>query len=438
MQHVVTLDDTVISTSDHLPLLMEFETMIIQTKHISPKKCIAWNKCNESNILEYQHKLTIALNQNLANSKGISPDKINDVIVQSINSAQTVLPRSNFNKFVKPYWNALVKQAHAKSRCLRRQWIAEGRPRGGGFSSYRAYKCAKSEFRKTQRLESEKYLSNSIEELNEAAETDYRLFWKLLRKRNNRDNFRCSELHVGDLDFTDDNVVEGFKTHYESIFCNDLDYPNANFYDYVTTAVNTHCLSDAGELGFILHSPVTDEELNRVIKSLKKRKSPGIDDILNEHVIYGGPSLSNALVTLLNTILRCENIPKQWKTGIIIPLYKGRGKSKSDPYSYRPITLLTCFNKLFEKVILDRFNNFLNTSPQAFPNTQQHGFQKGLSCITAAFNLQETIYQQIERKSDVFAAFLDIKGAFDVVWHKGLFYKLGNLGIKGKLLRLLI
>ena len=44
----------------------------------------------------------------------------------------------------------------------------------------------------------------------------------------------------------------------------------------------------------------------------------------------------------------------------------------------------------------------------------------------------------MEQKSKVYVAYLDIKGAYDCVRHCGLFVKLGELGITGKMLRVLI
>ena len=54
-----------------------------------------------------------------------------------------------------------------------------------------------------------------------------------------------------------------------------------------------------------------------------------------------------------------------------------------------------------------------------------------------AFNLQETIYHQLEQRSNVYVAQLDIKGAFDAVWIDGLFYKLQQLGINKRIYRVL-
>ena len=86
---------------------------------------------------------------------------------------------------------------------------------------------------------------------------------------------------------------------------------------------------------------------------------------------------------------------------------------------------------------MERINTFLHQLPQRFPCPQQQGFQKQLSCNTAAFNLQETILYNLELNSNVYVAFLDIRKAFDTVWHDALLYKLDQIGIKGKIWRLI-
>ena len=140
---------------------------------------------------------------------------------------------------------------------------------------------------------------------------------------------------------------------------------------------------------------------------------------------------------LFNSKLSSERTPECWKTSIIIPLYKGNGKNKKLPNRYRPMSLLSCFNKVFEIVVLEKCPSFLKINGTKFPCSQQQGFQKVLSFITTSFNLQESVFYQIEQRSKAYVAYLDIKGAYDFVWHSGLFVKLGRLGINGKLLRVL-
>ena len=93
-----------------------------------------------------------------------------------------------------------------------------------------------------------------------------------------------------------------------------------------------------------------------------------------------------------NSVLHHERTPAQWAKNVLVPIFKGKGKSKSDPGSYRPVSLMPCLSKLFEKIVLKRLNNALAIARPNFPNPQQQGFRKHLSCITTAFNLQETIF----------------------------------------------
>ncbi len=58
--------------------------------------------------------------------------------------------------------------------------------------------------------------------------------------------------------------------------------------------------------------------------------------------------------------------------------------------------------------------------------------------MTASFNLQESIYYNLEMGCNVFVAFLDVQKAFDSVWHDALFVKLHSLGIAGKIWNVLV
>ena len=115
-------------------------------------------------------------------------------------------------------------------------------------------------------------------------------------------------------------------------------------------------------------------ELERAVGSLPRKKSPGHDFILNEHLIHGGESVKKLLLLLFNSVAQNACVPDDWQTSIIIPIFKGKGKEKSDPSSNRPISLIPVISKLFEKVILNRITRFLKTTSVNFPNPQQQGF----------------------------------------------------------------
>ncbi|CAC5409893.1 unnamed protein product [Mytilus coruscus] len=81
-----------------------------------------------------------------------------------------------YNPHTKPYWNADMKKAHTKERNMRRVWMQDGRPRGMQHESYFNYKLAKRDFRNIQKL--------ANDDINNAAECDIRLFWKLIKHNN--------------------------------------------------------------------------------------------------------------------------------------------------------------------------------------------------------------------------------------------------------------
>jgi hypothetical protein len=124
--------------------------------------------------------------------------------------------------------------------------------------------------------------------------------------------------------------------------------------------------------------------------------------------------------------------------GMIILVFKHNGKPRTQPINYRPITLLPCIYKLFEKVLHERINNRVNENKRAFPNRQQNAYQKCKGALTASFNLPEGIYQNNELNSFVYVCMLDTKQAIDTVWLDNVFYKMIKLGVTCKIWTLLV
>ena len=89
--------------------------------------------------------------------------------------------------------------------------INENRPRGRQNQSYLNYKNAKSNFRRLQRQESEKYYDKIYSDLDEDAGLDFKVFWKMLRNKKQRSNATCSKLTVNNHVYTpESNVPNGY------------------------------------------------------------------------------------------------------------------------------------------------------------------------------------------------------------------------------------
>ncbi|GFY21578.1 RNA-directed DNA polymerase from mobile element jockey [Trichonephila clavipes] len=137
---------------------------------------------------------------------------------------------------------------------------------------------------------------------------------------------------------------------------------------------------------------------------------------------------------LINKILTHNYLPKTWKEAIIFPILKP-GKSKNNPSSYRPISLLSTLSKITESIILTRLKNIIYINNIINPN--QYGFTNKLSTLHPLLNLTEAISEGFQRKKSTGAVFLDIQKAFDHVWLTGLTYKLITYSIPPPLICLL-
>jgi hypothetical protein len=130
---------------------------------------------------------------------------------------------------------------------------------------------------------------------------------------------------------------------------------------------------------------------------LKNNKACGHDKIAFEHLKYGGRLLLRHLHHLFNMCLQCGYVPCEWKRSIIIPLFKGGNKSRTDTNSYRGISLVPSIAKVLEKLIEIELSKLRTDSP----NRQQVACKKCLSSINTAFNLQEVKIHHIEKNGTI-------------------------------------
>lgn len=419
-------------TSDHLPVGINIDNHVKnRILHKSFKSLPAWHKAESCKLEQYQEHVSREsawlLDRHL--------DCVNDIenFCSDLNymlhdDASTTIPTSKYRPYLKPEWTPKVKHLHALERRKRRIWISEGRPRGMCHESYKNYKRAKRDFRNGLQSAHDEFTTKAFKDID-----DVRLFWKLIKRQRPRSSRSYPEIELGEDTFTDpSDIANAFAHHFKDVYNpKDNDSFNPVFYQSIETqykSLKTETMLN----NFFPGGDISMDEISTLIRDLKRRKAPGKDFIQNEHIIYGGSELKLCLLHLFNSIIKSGQIPDSWKRDIIVPIHKGGNKPKKSPDSYRPIALLPCLLKLFEKILLTRIKSHV-LSPSDFPNAQQQGFQPKLGCLTASFNLQETIFHNIERGSPVYVAFLDTQKAFDTVWRHGLMYKLHRLGVSGRL-----
>ena len=114
------------------------------------------------------------------------------------------------------------------------------------------------------------------------------------------------------------------------------------------------------------------------------------------------------------------------KIAKVIPIHK-KGPT-NDVNNYRPISLLSTFSKIMEKLMAVRLNDFLQLHSIIYPN--QFGFRAGCSTTHSLISIIETINKTIEQKKFGCGVFIDLKKAIDTVNHNILLQKLEHYGIR--------
>jgi hypothetical protein len=134
-------------------------------------------------------------------------------------------------------------------------------------------------------------------------------------------------------------------------------------------------------------APVTVTEMEREIASLNKNSSVGCDKIPMLLIKQCLGYIIKPLVHIYNVSFQSGIFPDQMKTAKIKPLFK-KG-DKQNMQNYRPISVLSVFYKMLEKLMYNRLLLFLKQ--QYILTHAQHGFRENKSTETASQSFIESV-----------------------------------------------
>ena len=160
---------------------------------------------------------------------------------------------------------------------------------------------------------------------------------------------------------------------------------------------------------------------------MKPMKAPGHDSI-GTKIIHLCPDIfAENLSKIFNNAILQGVYPDAMKIAKVIALFKGGIKSNLN--NYRPISLLSQFDKIFEKILCKRFVAFLEQKQILF--CHQYGFRKLYSTAMALIEITDNIKRLLDERNCVIGIFIDFKKAFDTVDHEIMLRKLDCYDIRG-------
>ena len=123
----------------------------------------------------------------------------------------------------------------------------------------------------------------------------------------------------------------------------------------------------------------------------------------------------------MNKCFKESCFPDCWKVSYVVPVFKSVGE-RSTAKNYRPVSLLSVFSKVFEKLVNNRIVDHLEKC--GLFSDFQYGFRSSRSTADLLTVVSDRIASAFNRSGVTRAVALDISMAFDRVWHPGLLHKL--------------
>ncbi len=398
--------------SDHLPVILCFKD------NMSRIKCFfrcRWKIPKEANYTKYQQSLPpLSITGNL--------EVDNHYMVQSISAAASkAFKFSNggfYNKPTKPWWTKECSEAIAHRRRAKRKL-----ERTHSLTQYIEYKRLAARAKRIIKQAKFQSWKDYTEQLK--IDTPQSQVWKMINGIRGRRHLSTYPLENAGASL----VNPADKANYLNKFF--YDSFNRQFVSTNAISKNKFIEDHINIPNDCLDKPFTFSEIILAMKNLPNKKASGVDNIPYE-------LLKNLPTTYLQKLLKIFNhswsqkvIPSQWKETIILPILKP-GKDPTNCSSYRPISLISCLCKSFEKMVHTRLSYYLESNNLLSIN--QCGFRKGCSTLDQLVQLEHKIRLALSAKKTVIVLYIDFMGAFDGVPHLEVLHRLATLGVSGLML----
>lgn len=320
------------------------------------------------------------------------------------------------------FWitKGLTNSAKNKNR-LYKTWIKNKQ-----LSDFEKYRDYKKEFNKLKKLAIDLYYKNIFQQHAK----DTKKVWKALNQlcsfsKNNNRQKRNTISSINMDNKTLDNpqsIVEGLNQHFTEIgnkIAKDIPTATTSYTQYLPSP----------SLGSFVWEDINDREVYKELMKLKSNKKSSLEGYNTSVIADTALYIARPLQHIFNLSYGRSKVPEKFKMAKVIPLFK-KGEI-TDPGNYRPISLLSIFSKILEKLMYKRITKY--TDKFKILSTAQYGFRKSHSTTLSLIETFDKIYEYLDKGEKVMGIFLDFQKAFDCINHDILLHKLYHYGFRGNI-----
>ena len=167
---------------------------------------------------------------------------------------------------------------------------------------------------------------------------------------------------------------------------------------------------------------VTADHVCKMLSQVDKKKSTGYDGLSAKLVCKAADVLAPTITRLINDMLNQCSFPDGMKYAEISPIFKK--DNALDKTKYRPVSVLTCVSKIFEKILNEQF------ADDFYAN-----YARDLAAYRKGYNTQSVLLKAVDdwklaldQGNVVGALLMDLSKAFDVIPHGLLLAKMEAYG----------
>jgi hypothetical protein len=304
------------------------------------------------------------------------------------------------------WWNDEVAEAVDEKRRLFRLW-RKRRTRKSELEYLAAKMAAKREVHKAQEVERIR-LVEKLEE-GDGKGNVFRVVKQMVAKNRDVVGDGCIKDEDGKVVVDQDELKDVWRRYFEKLLNEEFDWDR-----------------DSLEAGHAVSGPAEEiaaSEVREAIGKMKAGKAVGPSGIGAEMLFAAGEAGVIWVTDLCNVIVKEGIIPADWRKSWLVTVFKGKGDAL-ECGSYRGIKLLDQVMKVFERVIEARLRRQVNVDDMQF------GFTGGRGTVDAIFVVRQVQEKFIEKKKDLWMAFVDLEKAFDRVPREVLWWALRKLGVE--------